>query len=265
MAIKGKGKTRGRKSVAPAPKPVLVTRKPPVWRRRWVIFSLIAVLVIGTGYAIYAVMHASSQRSFRTQQREAVSGFSERVTSNVPPRAASAGGSTLFLFPDATTELSDLASGKTKPADSLATAKGWAADAAKSAAAIQAIPTSQLIAADLTAGDSAAHAAGLTRAALTNAQFLMVQGLQTYGHAFAVWETAAGPDVTAATRKSLTTQATDLANTASTLFSRGWTQFVEVRHQVGLPSLGNFSPPQPSPSASASASPKASSSASPTG
>ena len=271
MAIKGKGKTRGRKAVAPAPKPVLVTRKPPIWRRKWLIYSLIVVIVLGTGYAIYATVHASSRRSFEAKQRSAVSKFTERVTSNVPPQGTSAGGSTLFLFPDASTELDSLASGKTKPADSLATAKDWAAQAKTSGDAIEAIPIDRLIPADLEAGSGAERAKGLTRIALSNAQFLMVQGLRTYEQAFAVWQTAAGPDVPEATRKALTQEASQLAGTANSLFSKGWTQFVTVRHQVGLPTLGNFSPPQPSPSpspspsASASASPEVSPSASPSG
>ncbi len=267
MAIKGKGKTRGRKAVAPAPRPVLVTRKPPIWRRKWLISSFIVVLVLGTGYAIYATVHASSQRSFDAKQRAAVSTFTERVTSNVPAQGTSVGGSTLFLFPDASTEFDDLASGKTAPADSLATAKDWAGQAKTSADAIEAIPVDRLIPADLTVGSGAQRAAGLTRAALSNAQFLMVQGLRTYEHAFAVWQTAAGPDVPKATRASLAHEASQLADTASALFSKGWTEFVTVRHQVGLPTLGSFSPPQPSPSPSASASPSptGSPSASPSG
>ena len=37
MAIKGKSKSRGgRRVVAAPPRPTLVVRKPPIWKRRWV-------------------------------------------------------------------------------------------------------------------------------------------------------------------------------------------------------------------------------------
>ena len=270
MAIKGKGKTRGGKSVAPAPKPVLVTRKPPFYRRRGVGIALRVILAVGILSGIYVVIHNSQTKAFATKQRAAVSKFSDKVTSAVPDQAQSVGGSTLFLFPDAATSLDALAKGTTSPADSLAQAKDWAGQAKTSADALAAINTDQLIPADLTASASAQRAAGLTRKALSDAQFLMVKGLRLYGQAFALWQTAAAPDTPAATRVQLAGQAKALATTAGELFSRGWTEFVQVRFQVGSAALGQFSKPPtptPAPSASPSASPTASpgASASPSG
>jgi hypothetical protein len=268
MAIKGKGKTRGGKSVAPAPRPVIVTRKPPFYRRKGVGIALLAILVVGIGAAIYVAVHSASVKSFTTKQRDDVGKFSDKVTSAVPSQAQSVGGSTLFLFPNASTSLDALSKGTTKPADSLTEANDWADQAKTAADAIAAIKTDQLIPSDLTASASELRAEGLTRKALADAQFLMVKGLRMYQQAFALWQIAAAPDTPAATRVKLAAQAKALATTAGELFDRGWAEFVQVRHQVGLASLGQFSPPQaspsptPAPSSTATATP--SGSASPT-
>jgi hypothetical protein len=83
------------------------------------------------------------------------------------------------------------------------------------------------------------------------------------------WTIAAAPDTPAATRVALTVRAKALATAAGELFDRGWAEFVQVRHQVALASLGQFSPPQPSPSPTpsptATASPSGSPSPSPSG
>jgi hypothetical protein len=265
MAIKGKGKTRGRKPIAPAPRPVLVTRKPPIWRRRWLLYSLGAVVIIGVAVGVLIAMHASSARSFKAKQAAAVTRFSDQVTAKVPRDAQSAGGSTLFLFPSAPTELDDLGSGKAKPADSLKQAQTYAAEAKASADSISAIKTQSLIATDFTISTSTQRAPGLTRRTLADAQYLMVRGLRVYQQVFALWETAAAPGTAEAVREDVAARARVLATTAGQLFDRGWTEFVQVRNQAGLSSLGQFSPPQPSPSPSPSASPTASPSGSPSG
>lgn len=265
MAIKGKGKTRGRKPVAPAPRPVLVTRKPPIWRRKWLLYSLGAVLVIGVAVGVLIAVHASSVRSFEAEQAAAVTRFSDQVTAKVPKDAQSAGGSTLFLFPGAGSSLDDLASGKAKPADSLEQAQAYAAEAKASADSISAIKTQSLISLDLIISTSTLRAPGLTRRTLADAQYLMVKGLRVYQQVFALWETAAAPGIPDAVRKDVAARAKVLTTTAGQLFDRGWTEFVQVRNQAGLSSLGQFTPPQssPSPSASPTASPSGSPSASP--
>src|SRR6476659_9023732 len=116
MAIKGKGKTRGGKAVAPAPRPVLVTLKPPFYKRKGIGIALLVILLVGIASAIYVAIHSSQTKAFATKQRDAVSKFSDKVTSAVPSQAQSVGGSTLFLFPDASGSLDALAKGTAKPA-----------------------------------------------------------------------------------------------------------------------------------------------------
>jgi hypothetical protein len=272
MAIKGKGKTRGGRAVAPAPRPVVVTRKPPIWKRRWVIVTTMTVLIAAGVILTLSLLHGASVRHFNAKQKSAVGAYSDRIVATLPSDIQSVGGDTVFLFPNVATQLDDLASGKTKPEDSLALAEAYSKEAAKAVAAMQAVKMGSMIPADLNASQSSLRARGLARVTLAHAQFLMLQGLRTYERAFTLWQTAAAPDTPDALRKPLANEAKTLTSDASRLFEQGWTIFVQVRHQAGLPQLPQFSQPPagttpgsttPSPLPTATASPSESSSASP--
>src|SRR6266550_4202018 len=129
MAIKGKGKTRGGRPVAPAPRPIVVTRKPVVWKRRPVWITALVLVALGIGIGIFAAVHAASHRSFLAREKRAISAYSDQVVAKVPTDAQSAGGGTVFLFPNAGSELDELASGKADAAASLTQAKKYAAEA----------------------------------------------------------------------------------------------------------------------------------------
>ncbi len=269
MAIKGKGKTRGGRTVAPAPRPVVVTRKPPFFKRRWVIVTAMTVLVVAGVIVTLSLLHGASARHFKATQKSAVGAYSDRVVATLPADIQSVGGDTVFLFPNVPTQLDDLASGKTKPADSLTVANGYSKEAAKAVAAVQAVKMASMIPADLDVSASSQRAPGLTRVTLAHAQFLMVQGLHAYERAFTLWQAAAAPNTPDALRKSLANQAKTLASDAGQLFEQGWTIFVQLRHQAGLPQLPQFSQPpagttpgsttpSPNPTATATGSPTAS-------
>src|SRR6266542_3863692 len=57
MAIKGKGRTRGRRAVAAPPKRAVVVRKPPIWRRRWVWLAVGVAAGVGIVAGILAAIH----------------------------------------------------------------------------------------------------------------------------------------------------------------------------------------------------------------
>ncbi len=279
MAIKGKGKTRGGRAVAPAPRPVIVTRKPPIWRRKPVWIGALVVVVGAILFWVISAIHTGSVHRFEARQRNDVSAYSDRVVAKLPTDAQSVSGSTLFLFPDASTQLDDLASGKSQPADSLAQAKAYTTETNRALKGLQAIHMGTLIPADLTVSASTERAPGLTRTTLRNSQFLIVQGLHVYSRVFTLWQAAAAPDTTAALRKSLAGQAKTLAADAEHLFDKGWTIFVQLRHQAGLAPLPQFNkptgtlpvpgqgttPPSPSGSPSESPPPTGSPSSSPSG
>ena len=195
----------------PAPRPVLVTRKPPVFRRKSVLYPMAGVVVVAVVIGVLIALHASSVRSFKAKQAAGVTRFSDQVTAKVPKDAQSV-GSTLFLFPSARSGLDDLASGKVKPADSLTQAEAYAAEAKTSADAISAIRTQSMIASNFTLSTSTVRAPGLTRRSLNDAQYLMVKGLRMYQQVFALWETAAAPDTPDAVRKDMAARCEDHRN-----------------------------------------------------
>jgi hypothetical protein len=247
MAIKGKGKTHRGRAVAPAPRPVIVTRKPPIWRRKSVVIPLIAIVVVGAAVGIYLAMHAAGKRSFRTEMREALSRYSNQLVVHIPSDRQSAGGDTLFLFPDASGDLDSLASGDTKPAESLKQASSLSGQASKALTAIQVIKVNGIIQQNFDVGVGSTRALGLTRSTLRDAQFLIIQGLRGYERVFTLWKTAAQDNVDPAVRKQLVGEAQTLAADSERLFDEGWTRFVQVRHQAGLPPVqvaqNNPSPP----------------------
>jgi hypothetical protein len=275
MAIKGKGKTRGGRAVAPAPRPVIVSRKPPIYRRKWLLFTLIVILVVGTGAGIYVAIHNASKSSAQTEMREAVSKYSNQLVVQIPSDRQSAGGDTLFLFPDASGDLDDLASGDTKPADSVKQADQLSAQAKKALAAIQVIKLNEIIQSKFDVGIGSVRAPGLTLSTLRDAQFMIIQGLRGYERVFTLWKTAAQDGVDPAVRKQMVKEAQTLAADSERLFDEGWTKFVQVRHQAGLPPVQvaqtNPAPvptvlPTTSPSAALSPAPSGSApSASPSG
>ena len=230
------------------------------------------VLIVAGVILTLSLLHGASVRHFNAKQKSAMGAYSDRIVATLPADIQSVGGDTLFLFPNVATQLDDLASGKTKPEDSLALAEAYSKEAAKAVSALQAVKMASMIPADLNVSASSQRAHGLARVTLAHAQFLMLQGLHTYQRAFTLWQTAAAPDTPDALRKPLANEAKTLASDASALFERGWTIFVQVRHQAGLPQLPQFSQPPsgttpgsttPSPAPTASASASASPSGSP--
>jgi hypothetical protein len=252
---------------------VVVTRKPPIWRRKSVMIPLIAIVVVAAAVGVYLAIHSASKRSFRTEVREAVSKYSNQLVVHIPSDRQSAGGDTLFLFPDASGDLDSLASGDTKPADSLKQANSLSEQVKKSLASIQVLKINGIIQQKYDVGVGSVRAPGLTLSTLRDAQFLIIQGLTGYERVFTLWKTAAQDNVDPAVRKQLVGEAQTLAADSERLFDEGWTRLVQVRHQAGLPPVQvaqtNPAPtPTTLPTSSPSASPPASSpaaSASPSG
>jgi hypothetical protein len=246
MAIKGKGKTRRGRAVAPAPRPVIVARKPPIYRRKGLLITLVVILVVGVGAGVYVAVHNASKRSFQTEMRQAVSKYSNQMVVHIPTDRQSAGGDTLFLYPDASGDLDSLASGKTKPADSLQQANSLSEQTKKALTAIQAIKINGLIQQRFDVGIGSDRSPGLTLSALRDAQFLIIQGLRGYERVFTLWKTAAQDNVDPAVRRQLVGEAQTLAADSERLFDEGWTRFVQVRHQAGLPQV-QVAPTNPAP------------------
>src|SRR5919197_1116459 len=241
MAIKGKGRTRSRRVIAAPPRPQLVIRKPPIWRRRWVWAVLGGMALAGILAGVLTALHHRHQRAFLKREAEAVQAFTNTIQKRFPKEFTIIQPDVPQLFSDLQANLNDLSSGKLSSKDATTKADAIISSANTGAQGVESVNVTRLMPADFTATtDPAIKAKGATRQQLTDAQFLMAQGLRLYAQAGQLMKSAAeakGPE-----QKALVTQAGDLASQGSGLFSRGYRTLLQIRNVLGL-----GSPVQPKP------------------
>ena len=266
MAIKGKGKTRSRKSVAPAPRPQIVVRKPPIWRRA-VTWIVVGALVLGAiGFGTWRWLHNRHAAALKSQAIAAVSEYANQVSSHYPADQKQLGGSTLLLFSSVRPELQKLAKDQVSSADAQTFAKNFGADAKKSADAIGALDVTKLVPDTIVTGETPAESApGLTQLIMRDSQSEMVGAFKIYGSVASLMATAAKLPA-GAERQAIITEATNLMDTADSLWQRGYSRILNVQTVLGIappPTSQLPQAPLPSPSPTAthhksSPSPKAS-------
>lgn len=251
MAIKGKTKTRRPHGVTAAPRPQMVVRKPPFYRRRWVqvVAGLVILAIIGSIVGTTILSHQSEQ--FKVKEADGVTSYSSAVQSALPLDVRSVGGTTVVLFPDLNTSLGNLQSGKASAADSLKAAKAMEDQAKKAANALSAVSVYKYIPTSFTAGQTAdMRTAGLTQLTLSEAQTTMAQALQIYVNIGALWQEATGLHGSA--QAAVITQIKSLAIQAQQVFSSGFQTLQAVRGTLGLGEPAPLTPPTtlpPSPTA----------------
>jgi hypothetical protein len=234
MAIKGKGRSRsGRRVVAASPRPQLFVRKPPIWKRRWVRLTALAVIVVGAGAGLRLKMTADHRRDFNADQRAAVRGVSGQLFDAFPLDRSQIPPDVYEFFPALTADLDKLSKGTLsdskarKEADQLVTA---------AAAAEQRIELVSLkpIRSDFTATTvKGATAKGLTVSQLTDAQFFMARAFGLYGQVGSLMKEAVA--ASGAHRKALVNQAKTLYSQAGQVFDRGYRMVLIIRESAGLP------------------------------
>jgi hypothetical protein len=243
MAIKGKGRTRGRRVVAAPPRRQLVVRKPPIWRRRWVLLGAGLIVLGGILAGILIAVGNRAERARTDRETLAVQRFLDRVRAQFPDEVTNVPPDLVVIFPSVSQALpqigKDLAPGETvRKGREIAEAAGTAADG------IQAIPLAELIPSEF----------GADRAALGDAQFMMVQAFRIYQRIGAIMETAGG--VSGKERKDLVDQAQELTGQAGALFDRGYAKVVRIANRLRVSTaVTPMTSPSPSPQSSPSASP----------
>ena len=275
MAIKGKGRTRGRRMVAAPPRPQLVVRKPPIWRRP-LVWAIVGVLAAGGILAgVLVTLHNRSARNFKSREIALVEQYTGKLQSKFPSDAQAVPPDLIAFYPKFTQLLQDLAAGKVKPADAISTAKQIQSTAQAAENGVGGLDLTKLIPADFTVtglsnqlsptsgttGADEIRANGATRQVLQDAQFLMSQSFELWRQAGSAMEQAAKADPAA--RKAMTTEAIQLSQEAGTLFDAGYRKVIGIRNALGLqaPTIPTQPPatsPSPSPGASPSARPSAS-------
>jgi cation transport regulator ChaC len=149
MAIKGKAKSRSKKTVAAGPKPAYVAVKTPLIRRRGFWIGLAAVVAVASVAGIAYGFAKEQTRSRDEELAKRLVTAATRYQSEVDPILAGIGSpsppSNFTAMSSLTTALGDLQKGTSKPTDA-ATAAAAAAKQAKSAyAALGAIDVTKII------------------------------------------------------------------------------------------------------------------------
>jgi hypothetical protein len=149
MAIKGKAKSRSKKTVAAGPKPAYVAVKTPLIRRRGFWIGLAAVVAVASLAGIAYGFAKEQTRSRDEELAKRLVTAATRYQSEVDPILAGIGSpsppSSFTAMSSLTTALGDLQKGTSKPTDA-ATAAAAAAKQAKSAyVALGAIDVTKII------------------------------------------------------------------------------------------------------------------------
>jgi hypothetical protein len=257
VAIKGKGRTRGRRAVAAPPKRGIVVRKPPIWRRRWVWLALGLVAIAGIVVGTLAAIHAHKVSTRADRERVGVTRYINQFRLALPDDRTPIPPDVIVIFSSVQDDLDNFKNLTAAQADQKG--KDAAAAATKSATALQKIAIGKLISDEFSQD----------RAELNEAQFLIVQAYRLYEPIGGLIQ-AAGK-ATGDARQPLLDQAQALISQSGTLFDRGYAKIIRIADRLGIPTKTAYQPPQRTPSSgppptpsvapSSSASPSASPSA----
>ncbi len=253
MAIKGKGRTRGRRAVAAPPRRAIVVRKPPMWRRRWVWRAVGVVAVAGIVAGAMAAVHAHGVSTRKAREQKDVAGYLNAFRLHLPQDRTPIPPDAIVIFSSVQNDLNNFKN--LSPAQAEQKGKDVAALATKSADGLEKVRIAALIPEEF-ASD---------RSELNEAQFLIVQSYRLYEPIGNLIQAAAKASGDA--RQALLDQARSLTNRSGALFDRGYAKIVRMANRLGLPIKTTVQPapqaPQgsPTPTPSATASPSASPSA----
>ena len=251
MAIKGKGRTRGRRAVAAPPRRAIVVRKPPIWRRRWV-WSVVGLMAVaGTVAGVLVAVHAHGTSTRKAREQKAIVAYLNAFRLHLPQDRTPVPPDAIVIFSSVQGDLDNLKNLSAAQAEQKG--KDVAAMATKSADGLEKVRIARLIPVEFTAD----------RGELNEAQFLIVQAYRLYepiGNLVQAAGKASGD-----ARQALLDQAQSLMNRSGDLFDRGYAKISRMATRLGIPiKTANQPAPQatnnPTPTAppSATASPSVS-------
>jgi hypothetical protein len=254
VAIKSKGRTRGRRAVSAAPRRALVVRKPPIWRRPW-IWILVGVLALGgIGIAVRSALHSSDVKAKTKREASAVNRFFIQLGAALPDDRQAVPPDVLVIFPSVGADLPKI--GKDIKGEAVKTRGKEIIDAAtESVTKLQAIQVNKLIPAEFPED----------RATMTDSLFLISRAIGLYQEVGGIVQAAA--DLPAKDQKALIDQAGALTQQAGSLFDEGYRKLLRIGNRLKVaPRIANPAPPVAPvpPPPSASATPSAAPSATPT-
>jgi hypothetical protein len=231
MAIKGKGRSRARKSVTPGPRAVYTPVKQPLLARRGVqIAALVLVIALAVGGIWYGLAKERTEerrKELDASQRTAVSGYRSAVGAALLKVGGEPLPGAFSVLPILQTDLDGLANG-TVDAETAAKDAAAAAKKAKSAAAdLGKIRPARIF-------GSKGFEPGFVRDGL-NSHAKMLNALNLYETAAELLRMAA--NATGDQRSELLDRTSSVLEVASTLFDDGYSDYVNLQSAVGLYSI----------------------------
>jgi hypothetical protein len=250
LAIKGKGRTRGRRAVAAPPRRAIVVRKPPIWRRRsvWLIVGLLALAGIVAGIA--AAVNARSVSSRTEREKKAVTSFINQFRLHLPADRTPVPPDAIVIFSSVQEDLNNFKDLSAATAEK----KGQdvAAMATKSADGLERVAIGRLIPEEF----------GTDRSELTEAQFLIAKAYRLYESVGGLIQAAGA--LPANRQQPLLDQAQNLINQSGALFDQGYAKIVRIANRLGIPIRTAYQPAPPVPQGTPTPAPTATGTGSPT-
>ena len=244
MAIKGKSKSRSKRSVTPGPKPVYVEPKLPFFMRRKVQVSLsfvAGILVVLFALWVRDGLRSEHQRTEGRQraskQRTAVAQFQRAVDAALRPIGQAVPPDGFSALPGLQTNLDGLGKGDVSAKDAESAAKAGGDAAMTASKAIAGIDVAGLI-------RGKGFSLGLTNYVF-NSQSKLTHGLDLFEQVALSLEQAARTD--GDERASLVTSAKGVLEVAQKVFAEGYSDYVQALSAVNL-FVPQFPQPPPAPS-----------------
>jgi hypothetical protein len=254
MAIKSKGRPRGGKGVAAAPRRPLVVRKPPIWRRPWLWITVGSIVLVAVLALVVISVRHNGRQGRTDREAAAVQLLFTKVRQRLPRDIQPIPPDALAIFPQVQRDVPSFGT-DIKGDDLKKRGDAIAADALASSTALDGLDIQGLIPAEF----------GRDRQTLIDARFLISQGIAMYQEIGGLIGSTAGLSQEKA--QAVLDQAQTLMNRAGSLFDQGYLKLTGVAKALGINTDSRFNPAptlptSPAPTASASTSPEPSASAS---
>jgi hypothetical protein len=233
MAIKGKRRARGRRVVAAPPRPQLVVRKPPLFRRPWFLIALGVVALGGILTAVLISIHSGNVRKLKDREAAAVGTLTQQFVAAFPADRQVVPPDLYFFYPTLSENLDKLGSAKLSAKDANDQAQKLLDSATKAASAIGKVSVERLIPTSFTVSRvRGAGGKGITRQELVDARFLMQRAFNLYASIPTVMKAAV--EAKGAKQKALIDDAKQMGTEAADLFSQGWQIVVGIQTRLGI-------------------------------
>jgi hypothetical protein len=223
MAIKSRGRARGRRAVAAAPRRPLVVRRPPVWRRPWVWVVVGLLAAGGIAFGILSILHNHDVAGRKDRETLAMRNVFNQFKAALPTDRRAVPPDVVVIFPSVSDDLPKI--GKDiKGEAAKKRGKDIVDGAQKSVTALEAITdrVDRILPAEFPDD----------RAAVTDGLFLITRSIDLYRQVGGIVQ--AGADLPKADQKALIDQATALTQQAGSLFDQGYRKILDILNRLGI-------------------------------